>query len=407
MTRRPSYLLLIGAVLLLASCSGNGPVDVPVWSGREVPSLPVVPLARLQMLNGVYTVVTGSDRFGKLVVVQATANGMLSIYTGKNAGLFVLDGGVKDSSFVLEGYWRYTQGDETGNARCEVRADSASVAAHSLVIRGTVGENDDVPSEPVEFRYERPLRDSLFAVVAHRGGGRNSDRLPASENSLGIIRLAQRFGANGIEIDVRLTKDGVPILFHDENFSPRLVNTEYCIGPVSDYTFAAVRTFCTLKDGSTVPTLREALTTVVDQTTLSLVWLDLKSADAVPLAASLAKEFEGKAAVTGRRLTIALGLPDDAMMERYRREGLTASAHALCEISVDAVRSVNAGIWAPRWTLGPSRSTADALRAEGRRTIVWTLDQKEFITPFLTENAVDGILTNYPALVAFEYHALP
>ena len=407
MTIRISHIVYLTAAMLLWSCSGNGPVDVPVVKNGEVALLPPAPLSQLQLLNGVYSVVSGSDRFGKLVVVQATGEGMLSVYTGKNAGLFVLDGGVRDSSVVLEGYWRNTQGSETGNAKFVVRVDSMIAGTSSMVVRGMVGDNEEVPSENVEFRYERPLRDPSFAVVAHRGGGRNSDRLPASENSLGIIRLAQRFGANGIEIDVRLTKDGVPVLFHDENFSPRLVNTEYCIGPVSDYTFAAIRTLCTLKDGETVPSLREALQTVVDRTTLTFVWLDLKSPDAVPQAAALAKEFEMKATALGRTLTIALGLPDDGMAERYRREGLVSHAHALCEVSVDAVRSVDASIWAPRWTLGPSRSTADALRAEGRRTIVWTLDQREFITPFLAENAVDGILTNYPALVAFEYHALP
>ncbi|MBP9211593.1 MAG: hypothetical protein KBF97_02275 [Bacteroidetes bacterium] len=270
-----------------------------------------------------------------------------------------------------------------------------------------LADGSSEPSVPVRLRYERPLKDTAFAVIAHRGGGRNSDRLPESENSLGMIAIAQQFGANGIEIDVRLTKDGVPILFHDENFSPRLVNTDYLVGPVSNFTFAAIRTLGTLKNGERVPTLREALLTVVDGTGLVTVWLDIKSPDALRPAAQLAAEFQRRADSLGRPLTIYLGLASEELVERYHREGLTAGANALCEVSVDAVRSVNARVWAPRWTLGPMRAQAEQLRAEGRRTIVWTLDQKEFITPFFTENAVDGILTNYPALVAFEYHVLP
>lgn len=48
-------------------------------------------------------------------------------------------------------------------------------------------------------------------VIAHRGGGAF-----APENTLAAIREGQRRGYRGVEFDVMLTADGVPILIHDE-----------------------------------------------------------------------------------------------------------------------------------------------------------------------------------------------
>lgn len=47
-------------------------------------------------------------------------------------------------------------------------------------------------------------------VIAHRGDTRH-----APENSLASIRAAKQNGADFAEIDVRLTKDGIPVVFHD------------------------------------------------------------------------------------------------------------------------------------------------------------------------------------------------
>jgi glycerophosphoryl diester phosphodiesterase len=49
-------------------------------------------------------------------------------------------------------------------------------------------------------------------VIAHRG-----DSFHAPENTLEAARLAWRFGAAAWELDVRLTRDGVPIVIHDES----------------------------------------------------------------------------------------------------------------------------------------------------------------------------------------------
>ena len=50
----------------------------------------------------------------------------------------------------------------------------------------------------------------LPAILAHRGGARE-----APENTLAAIAHARASGADGIELDLRLSGDGEAVVFHD------------------------------------------------------------------------------------------------------------------------------------------------------------------------------------------------
>jgi len=78
---------------------------------------------------------------------------------------------------------------------------------------------------------------------------------------------------------------------------------------------------------------------------------------------------------------------------------------SLCELSIDQFHSVNSKVWAPRWTMGTLISDVQSLHSEGKRAFVWTLDQTQFIQEFINESEFDGILTNYPTIVASFYYA--
>jgi glycerophosphoryl diester phosphodiesterase len=83
-------------------------------------------------------------------------------------------------------------------------------------------------------------------VVAHRG-----DPYRVRENTVASLRSALELGADAVEIDVRLTRDGVPVLLHDETLK-RLWEHER---PLASLSADEVRG---LTDGG-VPTLAEAL----------------------------------------------------------------------------------------------------------------------------------------------------
>lgn len=67
---------------------------------------------------------------------------------------------------------------------------------------------------------------------AHRGASEY-----APENTLSSFYLGLLQGANGIETDVRKTKDGVPVLFHDSKLDRVTDGT----GKVSEFTFSELR----------------------------------------------------------------------------------------------------------------------------------------------------------------------
>ncbi|MFH8365300.1 glycerophosphodiester phosphodiesterase [Streptomyces sp. NPDC018031] len=87
---------------------------------------------------------------------------------------------------------------------------------------------------------------AAFAAVAHRG-----DPYAHRENTLPSIRSAVSAGATAVEIDVRLTRDGVPVVVHDATLK-RLWEYDR---PVRELSAARVREVT----GDGVPFLHEAL----------------------------------------------------------------------------------------------------------------------------------------------------
>lgn len=71
-------------------------------------------------------------------------------------------------------------------------------------------------------------------IIAHRGGG-----LLAPENTLAALRYAANLGFAGVEFDVKLTADDVPVLFHDDT----LERTTDGSGPVADTRFEVITQF--------------------------------------------------------------------------------------------------------------------------------------------------------------------
>jgi glycerophosphoryl diester phosphodiesterase len=261
------------------------------------------------------------------------------------------------------------------------------------------------------LEYVRPIRPDLleknFLILAHRAGGRTSDRIPASENTVEIVRLAETFGSTGIEIDVRLTKDGVPILYHDNSINPRLTRKTALVGGVEDYTFAQVRSAIRLIiNGEKIPTLEEVLQTVVDETTLRFVYLDSKTEgrNLVELVVPIQQKYLARAQAAGRQLEIVIGIPTEDILNEVLKYPGYEQLPTLCELSTDDTRKVGAEFWAPRWTQGTLDADVAAMKSEGRRVVVWTLDVQSYINQFIARGTFDGILTNYPTAVAYAYY---
>jgi glycerophosphoryl diester phosphodiesterase len=124
----------------------------------------------------------------------------------------------------------------------------------------TEGEAAGLTTAPRQTQPERGSGLPLPKVIGHRGAA-----ALAPENTLEGIRAAARLGAGWVEFDVKLTADGIPVLFHDET----LERTTDGSGPVAGTAFAALRTrdagawFGAAWRGLRVPSLEEALALLV------------------------------------------------------------------------------------------------------------------------------------------------
>ncbi len=109
------------------------------------------------------------------------------------------------------------------------------------------------------MNYWTQSRDNIF-VAAHRGW---SDKY--AENTMEAFRAAANLGVDQIETDVRLTKDGELVLFHDETLE-RV--TDGC-GKVIDHTLSELEKL-KVKGAGRIPTLIEFLELFSHHTSLTL-----------------------------------------------------------------------------------------------------------------------------------------
>ncbi len=101
-----------------------------------------------------------------------------------------------------------------------------------------------------------PLPLGLSRVAGHRGA-----KLRAPENTIAGFRAAKRLGAGWVELDSKLTRDGVPVVIHDQT----LERTTDGAGRVDSVTLKEIgwldagKWFAPEFAGEKVPTLADAL----------------------------------------------------------------------------------------------------------------------------------------------------
>ena len=101
--------------------------------------------------------------------------------------------------------------------------------------------------------FQKPDRTPFFSVhYAHRGLFDNETQAP--ENSLNAIREAVKAGY-GIEFDVQLSKDDIPVVFHDASLK-RVCGID---GKVWEYTLDELQKMKLANSNETIPTLAQVL----------------------------------------------------------------------------------------------------------------------------------------------------
>jgi glycerophosphoryl diester phosphodiesterase len=431
MNSRTSVFLL-GAALVLANCEQSAEVSIPAFpDGGLLRSGTALSRKQLYLFEGMFAAQRGNALLGDQVAVR-TSRGTVSLLTDQNAGFSVLGAAcLSDRRVVLEGYWQYPTRVEAGLVRLFVEPPALAgslcdgdtpAPTTALALTGSYGDNDEFPGTPLALTWTRELKPwrGRFFTVAHHGACENTDHCGVSPNSLESARLAERVGSNAVELDVRVTRDGIPILFHDPGLSSSLVKGLFCNGSVADLSLAELRGSCLLRYGEVIPTVDEALTMMIDDTELEGVYLDIKVPEAVLPTARLASKAlsllgdrNGNADPNDdRRFSPIVAIPKSDVLDAWHAAKVTLQAEGLAippclvEYDPDLVISEGCVAWGPPWTEGPRVDSVKKVQGAGSGVIYWTVNQSDFIDAFLTRAQPDGMISSRAALVFHQYQTI-
>ncbi|MGW1068545.1 glycerophosphodiester phosphodiesterase [Streptomyces aureus] len=211
-------------------------------------------------------------------------------------------------------------------------------------------------------------------AVAHRG-----DPYRARENTIDSLRSALHRGADAVEIDVRLTRDRVPVLLHDATLK-RLWGHDRPLGSLSGDEVRGLT-------AGGVPTLAEALEATGD----SRVMVDLPGSVDARAARDIVDVVRTCGA--GERVYYCAAAP---AMLAVRAADASAEI-ALTWTSLAPPRQGLLDVVRPRWlnyrfTL-VSRDLAARVHRGGHLLSVWTPDTRRSMRRLL-DAGVDSITTN-------------
>lgn len=186
----------------------------------------------------------------------------------------------------------------------------------------------------------------MFVNFAHRGASEY-----APENTMLAFNLGVFMQANGIETDVQLTKDGVPVLFHDDTLE-RVTGQP---GAISDYTYEQLRQFDVRKGEYTDKILRfEDFLIHFGFRDLTFA-IELKEKDAARITADLIRKYDigAKTTVTSfcydalleirayapeLRTGYLTGTADDALLMQMRADGIAELCPKVSILDAEKVR---------------------------------------------------------------------
>ena len=250
-------------------------------------------------------------------------------------------------------------------------------------------------------------KNGLPLIIAHRGSSFN-----VPENTLEAFNTAIEEGSDGIELDVRLSKDGVPMVFHDGT-TKRFTGREYRIAemdadavkeiPVGKwfnnrFPKRARHNFQNIG----VPTLSELLDELSDFN--GIIYVELKCADGeAEKAAEAAADVLVNAGLTSRFIVKSFNLDTIPVLQKLRPELKTAALFAPKVMSVirKEKRLVNIAedLGAESLSIHSSLATKKLLRRSAKKGLnvaIWTVDRSRWVKRSV-ELGIDTIITNRPA----------
>ncbi len=222
-------------------------------------------------------------------------------------------------------------------------------------------------------------------IIGHRGASGD-----APENTLGAFELALQLGADGIELDVRLTADGQVVVIHDATVE----RTTDGVGAVSNLTWAELQAL-DAGSGQSIPSLDEVFESfgrsmLYNIEIKSMSWwndaLEQAVADRIEShgleSQSLVSSFSPLSVRRARK-----HLTRSTMLGHIRQSGWSRPAHRLFRAEADHPHYSLVDISYMRWAM-----------QRGLRVHVWTVNDAATAKE-MARLGVHGIISNYPGQI--------
>ncbi|HEX9781020.1 MAG TPA: glycerophosphodiester phosphodiesterase family protein [bacterium] len=225
-------------------------------------------------------------------------------------------------------------------------------------------------------------------IIGHRGAA-----AMGPENTAVAIRAAAAAGADLVEVDVRLSADGVPVLMHDA----RLERTTDGRGRVDGTAYAALRRldaggwFSPGFSGSTIPAARETLRLVPER--MGIIFELKAAADPRALRRGLLSAMKG-----AERTRLILSSCRAELLEAVGSLGCRRAL--VTRHGPDQALALAAGLRLDGWHLHYRHATPARIQrahAAGLHVYVWTVNSRA-LAARMAERGADGIFTDDPAL---------
>ncbi len=215
----------------------------------------------------------------------------------------------------------------------------------------------------------------MTLVIAHRGASAYE-----LENTLAAFERARTLGADGVELDVRTTADGVPVVHHDGVAGPHLIRRKP-LTVLRDYR---------LPNGEPVPTLAEALDVLGTDLQVFVEVKELRPRDDAHLLATLE---HGPAPAHYQVHAF-----DHRIVRRLKAQrptlacGVLSTSYPIRPLAPleDAGASI---LWQEEALV--DQELIDDAHASAVRVFAWTVDDRERMR-ILHSQGVDGLCTNRP-----------
>jgi len=214
-------------------------------------------------------------------------------------------------------------------------------------------------------------------IFAHRGASGY-----APENTLAAIKKAIEMKADGIEIDIQLTKDGKIVVIHDWKVDRTTTGRGFVYELDFDYIRSLDAGQWYTKDfiGEVVPTLEEVLDILPNDMMLNIEIKDTARIDNI-IVSSFHHDKIKRLQELEPKLKLAL-LTDSEFIEIEKY------------LSTNGLKSYS---YHPEINL-ISKEDVEILHKNGVKVFVWTVNKEEDLA-YLVKLGVDGVITNYPDIM--------